>query len=197
MNVFLYCALFVDKVKENGNIEETIKKSKKMESNDQRIEELNKLEKKDFVREARIPLGESLEDPEISSVEHKRLFDAYQAKILEFFPDLNNHPTEYHLVRHACLKYGFKKDPDAKKQTLREQLHGQIETGKIYDAGGKISPETLWGMICFQTPELKDKYSLDDAYEPEKDTTLQAAIVMTSASLAMHSQKTAHLHHYQ
>jgi hypothetical protein len=197
MNVFLYCALFIDKVNRNGNIEKIFKKSKKMENNDQRIAELEKLEKDAFVRNARPILNASHEDSQISSAEHTRLFGAYENKIEGYFPDLTDHPTEYHLFRHACICCGFKEDPTAKKQTLREQLQGQIDSGRIYDASGKIIPETLWGMICFQNPELKDKYNMDDVYEPEKDTTLQAAIVMTSAGLAMYSQKTAHIHKYQ
>jgi hypothetical protein len=80
-----------------------------------------------------------------------------------------------------------------KKENLREQLQKQINIGDIYDASGKISPETLWKLICHKTPELNEKYNLESEFDKDLDSDLFCSIVAVSASLAMYSQKTAHL----
>jgi len=163
-----------------------------MENNDQRIKTLSEQEKSTLFYNADTLLRESLQDTEITPAEHRRLFDVFQSKTEEFFSDMQQGSSDAMRYRRICMLFHSKEDPDRKRQTLREQLQSQIDVGDIHDAGGKIKPETLWGVICHQSPELKDKYTLDGIYD-EKDDALTASVVATSASLALYSQKTAHL----
>lgn len=167
-------------------------KTEKMKSNDNRIEILKGLNKDMFFQQSDFLLRGSSQDKEITSDEHRKLFEVFQEKAENFFPGMQQGSAEAIRFRRICMLFHSKEESEANKQTLREQLQSQIDVGDIHDATGKIKPETLWGMICYQSPELKTLYTLDDEYD-NKDTTLQASIVATSASLAIWSQKTAHL----
>lgn len=163
-----------------------------MKNNDNRIETLKGLDKNMFFHQSDFLLRDSSQDKEITPDEHRKLFTVFQEKAEEFYPDMEQGSAEAIRFRRICMLFHSKEEPEANKQTLREQLQSQINVGDIHDATGKIKPETLWGMICHQSPELKTLYTLDDEYD-SKDTTLQASIVATSASLAVWSQKTSHL----
>ena len=163
-----------------------------MKKNDNRIEALKGLDENMFFHQSDFLLRDSGQDKEIAPDEHQKLFKVFQERAEELFPDMEQGSAEAIRFRRTCMLFHSKEEPEANKQTLREQLQSQIDVGDIHDATGKIKPETLWGMICYQSPALKILYTLDDEYD-NKDTTLQASIVATSASLAIWSQKTAHL----
>lgn len=163
-----------------------------MENNDQRIASLEKLKKNSFFYEVETLLRGSIEDTEITSAEHKRFFQSFMKKANELFPDIQPNSGDAVQLRRICYILHSKEDVNEKKQTLREQLQGQINVGDIHDASGKLKPETLWGAICHFHPEFKDKYTLDDEYD---DKVLGGAVITTSSSLAMYSQKTKHLRH--
>lgn len=163
-----------------------------MENNDQRIAAMEKLEKNSFFYEAETLLRESMESTEITPTEHRRLFNTFQKRAGTLFPDIQPDSGDAVQLRRICYILHSKEDVDEKKQTIREQLQSQIDIGDIHDASGKIKPETLWGVICVRSPELKDKYKLDDVYNND-DTDLSAAVVTTSAGLANMSDRTAHL----
>lgn len=161
--------------------------------NNQRMTEVNNLSKENFLHEVDDILNSSIKDPDVSFEDHRKLFELFMKKLEEFFPSPDQ--VDAVMIKRICWFRHSKEDPNEKKQTLREQLQARIDGGDIYDARGKISPETLWMFICHFEPELKDKYKLDGEYAGEKDSKLSSAVTCYSASLIMNSKKTAHLRH--
>jgi len=162
-----------------------------MTNNEKRMEQMKNLQKGDFIYKSDIVLLESMEDSEVSSVEHDSLFKVYTERLEELFPEPNG--ADMMMIKRTCWTKHSKEDSVKKKQTIREQLQLQINGGDMHDAGGKLSPETLWKLVCYQNRELEleSKYNLDDEYDGNGD--LGAAVVLTSANMAMYSKKTAHL----
>ena len=137
-------------------------------------------------------LTESIKDPDVTPEEHKQLFRLFLDQVQTIFPEPSG--TEIILIRQICFSRHSKEE--VKKQeikTLYEILQRQIDVGDIYDATGKIVPETLWGIICFRYPEYKEQYDLNSEYDWEEGSMLKYVIIEVSSGLAMWSQRTKHL----